>query len=206
MSHIYKKPNKANAEKIENDYKEGIAYYGLKKDVVYCKSCVISNQRPNSEYEYQHTAKTKKRTIIFTDGICQACQFATTKKQIIDWNKREDQLRELCDKYRKNDGSYDCIVPGSGGKDSFFTSHMLQNKYGMNPLTITWAPNMYTPWGLKNMENWVNSGVDNTLVSPNRRVQRLLTRLSLENLLASISSLFNLDRNILLQGLRCNTI
>jgi N-acetyl sugar amidotransferase len=97
--------------------------------------------------------------------------------------EREKQLRELCDKYRKNDGSYDCIVPGSGGKDSFFTSHMLQNKYGMNPLTITWAPNMYTPWGLKNMENWVNSGVDNTLLSPNRRVQRLLTRLSLEHLL-----------------------
>ena len=60
---------------------------------------------------------------------------------------------------------------------------MLQNKYGMNPLTITWAPNMYTPWGIKNMENWVNSGVDNTLLSPNRRVQRLLTRLSVENLL-----------------------
>ena len=183
MSYSFQKPLKANATKIENDYKEGITYFGLKKDVIYCKNCVISNQRPNSEYEYKHTTKTKKRTIIFEDGLCQACQYAKAKKEKIDWKDREKQLRELCDKYRKNDGSYDCIVPGSGGKDSFFTSHMLQNKYGMNPLTITWAPNMYTPWGLKNMENWVNSGVDNTLLSPNRKVQRLLTRLSLEHLL-----------------------
>ena len=38
----------------------------------------------------------------------------------IDWQEREKQLWELCDKYRKNDGSYDCIVGGSGGKDSHF--------------------------------------------------------------------------------------
>ena len=41
----------------------------------------------------------------------------------------------------------------------------------MNPLTVTWAPHMYTSWGLKNMENWVNSGFDNYLVTPNRKVQ-----------------------------------
>ena len=183
MNFTFKKPQKINPEQFEKDYKKGISYYGLKKDVQYCKSCVISNQRPNSELEYKHTSQTKKKTIIFDGNLCQACQFAKTKKQDIDWKAREKQLRDLCDKYRSNDGSYDCIVPGSGGKDSFFTSHMLQNKYGMNPLTITWAPNMYTPWGIKNMENWVNSGVDNTLLSPNRRVQRLLTRLSVENLL-----------------------
>ena len=183
MNFTFKKPQKINPEQFEKDYKKGISYYGLKKDVQYCKSCVISNQRPNSELEYKHTSQTKKRTIIFDDNLCQACQFAKTKKQDIDWKAREKQLRDLCDKYRSNDGSYDCIVPGSGGKDSFFTSHMLQNKYGMNPLSITWAPNMYTPWGIKNMENWVNSGIDNTLLSPNRRVQRLLTRLSVENLL-----------------------
>ena len=183
MAYIFKKPLKRIDKDVEADYKKGIAYFGLNKDVVFCKSCVISNQRPNSEFEYNHKSDTKKRTIIFQDGLCQACKFAAIKKQEIDWDQREKELRALCDKHRKSDGSYDCIVPGSGGKDSFFTSHMLQHKYGMTPLTITWAPNMYTPWGLKNMENWVNSGIDNTLFSPNRRVQRLLTRLSLENLL-----------------------
>ena len=183
MSYIFYKSLKRNSETVESEYKNGVVYYGLPKDVFYCKSCVISNQRPNSEYEFKHTAKTKKRTIVFRDGLCDACYYATQKKTTVDWEKREKELRDLCDKHRKSDGSHDCIVPGSGGKDSFFTSHMLQHKYGMNPLTITWAPNMYTPWGLKNMENWVNSGVDNSLFTPNRRVQRLLTRLSLENLL-----------------------
>jgi len=183
MSFIFDIPSKRNPKEVEKAFENGTTYYGLPKDIVFCKSCVISNQRPNSEYEFKHTSDTKKRTIGFKNGICDACNFTSLKKTKINWQKREKKLRELCDKHRKNDGSYDCIVPGSGGKDSFFTSHMLQHKYGMNPLTITWAPNMYTPWGLKNMENWVNSGVDNCLTSPNRRVQRLLTRLSLENLL-----------------------
>ena len=55
----------------------------------------------------------------------------------IDWALREKELRELCDEYRKNDGSYDCLVPGSGGKDSFYAAHILKYKYGMHPLTVT---------------------------------------------------------------------
>ena len=42
------------------------------------------------------------------------------------------------------------MVPGSGGKDSAFVSHILKYKYGMNPLTCTWQPIMYTDYGYKN--------------------------------------------------------
>ena len=44
------------------------------------------------------------------------------------------------------------MVPSSGGKDSAFAAHVLKYKYKMNPLTITWAPHMYTAAGLKNMD------------------------------------------------------
>ena len=160
------------------------AFFGLPSEVLYCKKCVISNQRPNSELEYKHTSQTKKKTIIFDGNLCQACQFAKTKKQDIDWKAREKQLRDLCDKYRSNDGSYDCIVPGSGGKDSFFTSHMLQNKYGMNPLTVTWPPFMYTDYGYDNFNNWLEiGGFDNISYHRNGKILKLLTKLSLENLL-----------------------
>ena len=54
------------------------------------------------------------------DGICDACVLAEKKKREIDWDKREAELRALCEKYRSRNGSYDCLVPGSGGKDSFF--------------------------------------------------------------------------------------
>jgi N-acetyl sugar amidotransferase len=155
--------------------------YGLPKRVAYCKKCVISNQRPNSAVEYKHTTETKKSTIHFDEnGICDACNFAERKRQGIDWIEREKMLRELCDKHRKSDGSYDCIVPGSGGKDSFYASHILKTKYGMHPLTVTWAPHIYTDWGWKNFQSWIHAGHDNYLMTPNGRVHRLLTRLSTE--------------------------
>ena len=67
------------------------------------------------------------------------------KQKKIDWEEREDQLLKLLEKYRKPNG--DCIVPGSGGKDSAYTAHILKYKYGMNPLTVTWASHMYTDIG-----------------------------------------------------------
>jgi N-acetyl sugar amidotransferase len=157
--------------------------YGLPAEVKFCKKCVISNQRPNSAVEYNHTADSKKTTIFFDeDGVCDACRFGERKHQSIDWNQRDLELRELCDRYRKNDGSYDCLVPGSGGKDSFYAAHILKTVYGMHPLTVTWAPHLYTPWGWRNLQSWIHSGFDNYLCTPNGRVHRLLTRLAVENI------------------------
>lgn len=158
------------------------AKYGLPTEVKFCKKCVISNQRPNATVEYMHTAESKKKTIHFDeDGICDACRVAEKKKEI-DWQERENKLMELCDRFRKNDGSYDCLVPGSGGKDSFYAAHILKFKYKMHPLTVTWSPHIYTPWGWKNFESWIGAGFDNILFTPNGRVHRLLTRLAVDNL------------------------
>jgi N-acetyl sugar amidotransferase len=159
------------------------ARYGLPVEVKFCCECVISNQRPNSAVEYAHTKDSKKATINFDDhGVCDACRVAEQKRRTINWEDRERQLRELCDRHRKNDGSYDCIVPGSGGKDSFYAAHILKHKYGMHPLTVTWAPHVYTDWGWKNFQAWIHAGFDNYLCTPNGRVHRLLTRLAVENL------------------------
>ena len=103
-------------------------------------------------------------------------------KARIDWRERERQLVELCQHHRSRTGAYDCIVPGSGGKDSSFTAHILKYKYGMNPLTVTWAPHAYTEVGWRNFQSWIGSGLDNILVTPNSRVHRLLTRLAFVNL------------------------
>ena len=159
------------------------AKYGLPADVEFCKSCVISNQRPNSAVEYNHTKDSKKTTINFDDeGICDACRFAERKASGINWDDREEELRELLDRHRSTDGSYDCLVPGSGGKDSFYASHILRTKYGMHPLTVTWSPHIYTEWGWRNFQRWIHAGHDNYLMTPNGRVHRLLTRLAVDNL------------------------
>ena len=51
------------------------------------------------------------------------------KKKKINWDLKEKQLKEICNRFRKNDGSYDILIPGSGGKDSAFTAHILKYKY-----------------------------------------------------------------------------
>jgi N-acetyl sugar amidotransferase len=158
-------------------------FYGLPREVAFCSRCVISNQRPNSAVEFKHTRATKKATIHFNeDGVCDACKVTETKARTIDWDKREAELRALCDRYRRNDGGYDCLVPGSGGKDSFYQAHILKYKYGMHPLTVTWAPHQYTDWGWKNHQAWLHAGFDNYLCTPNGRIHRLLTRLAVQNL------------------------
>jgi len=179
----YPVPSTIDLKAYSKDLTEPKAKFGLPKEVKFCKKCVISNQRPNSAIEYAHTKDTIKKTInIDKNGICDACRYADEKKGSINWDDRERELRELCDRHRSKDGSYDCIVPGSGGKDSFYSSYVLKYKYGMHPLTVTWSPHMYTTWGWNNFQKWIHSGFDNYLCTPNSRVHQLLTRLAVENL------------------------
>lgn len=157
--------------------------YGLPEEVFYCKKCVMSNQRPTSSIEHKHTINSKKNTLHFNeDQICDACLNAERKESVINWEQREKELRELCDKYRSKDGSYDCLVPGSGGKDSAFQAHILKYKYGMNPLTCTWPPILYTDYGYRNWKNWIDSGFDNITFTRNGDVMKKLTRLAILNI------------------------
>ncbi len=173
------------------------AYYGLPEEVVYCKRCVMSNQRPSSYPEFKHTSKRITPTLhIDEDGVCDACRYADRKEQI-DWEMREKELVKLLDQYRRNDGAYDCIVPGSGGKDSAYAAHLLKYKYGMHPLTVTWPPILYTDYGYQNFRNWIEvGGFDNITFKPNGRVHKLLTKLSIENLLHPFQSFILGQKNL----------
>ncbi len=176
-------PKKIDLNKFQENTNNPENKFGLPKEIKFCKKCVVSNQRPNSTIEFANKPTEKKKTIHFDDkGICDACNYSE-KKENIDWKERELELQELCNKYRKTNGEYDCIIPGSGGKDSVFASHLLKNKYKMNPLTVTWSPTIYTDWGWRNFTKWINTTADNMLMTPCGKTHRLLTRLSLEKLL-----------------------
>ena len=118
--------------------KDVLKLYKLPKKVIFCKKCSISNQRPRITFD--------------KEGICSACNFSKFKKKKINWKKREQELKKLCDKFRKNDGSFDVIVPCSGGKDGALVAHQLKYKYKMKPLTVTWSPLKYTEIGKKNLD------------------------------------------------------
>ncbi len=98
-------------------------YFGLPEKVVWCKRCLMSNQRPASIPEFKHTPDRAGAKYLHIDeeGICDACRFAEKKEQI-DWKSREEELLKQLDKHRRKDGYYDCIVPGSGAPLGFAIS------------------------------------------------------------------------------------
>lgn len=141
--------------------------YNLPSEVKFCVKCTISNQRPRIQLD--------------EEGVCSACRFAEFKKDKIDWKKREEELVALLDKHRRNDGTYDVLVPCSGGKDASYIAHELKHRYGMNPLTVTWAPHLYTDIGFQNLHNLTRVGdVANILGTPPGKTHRKLTKIAFE--------------------------
>ncbi len=161
---------------------ESFGRYGLPLNIQFCKKCAMNNQRPSSTVEFKNKPGEIKKAIFFDEhGVCDACNFAE-KKKLIDWSERERELRELCDRHRRNDGRYDVVVPGSGGKDSVMAAHVLKFKYNMNPILVTWPPAIYTDIGRRNFDAWLNAGFANYTYNQNKRVHRTLTRLAFEKL------------------------
>jgi len=141
--------------------------YNLPGEILFCRNCTVSNQRPRIEFD--------------SKGICSACKYAEVKRQQIDWKEREKELRELLKQYKRKDGHPEVLVPVSGGKDSVAVAHKLKYKYGMNVLTVTWAPHLYTEIGWSNFQSMINiGGFDNILGTPNGIIHKKLTKLSLE--------------------------
>ena len=59
------------------------AFYGLPKEVQFCTKCIMSNQRPTSAVEFEHTKESKKTTMNFDkNGVCDACRTSEIKDNI----------------------------------------------------------------------------------------------------------------------------
>jgi N-acetyl sugar amidotransferase len=87
------------------------------------------------------------------DGICSGCRIHE-EKDIIDWKERDNELRQLLQDYKNtSDTNYDCIIPVSGARDSYFIVHTIKNVYGMNPLLVTYNKHYNTSVGVRNLAN-----------------------------------------------------
>ncbi len=111
--------------------------------------------------------KNAKPTIIFDEeGICSGCRYHESREKLeIDWDERLEMLSDILDEAKmlakERGNSHDCIVPVSGGKDSHYQVWLLKEKYGMNPLLVTFNHAFNTPAGIRNLENLVvKSGCD----------------------------------------------
>lgn len=114
-------------------------------------------------------------------GVCTGCRMAEMKEAITgaEWTRRRRLLGDVLERYRCKDGSgYDCIIPVSGGKDSYFQTHVIKNELGLNPLLVTYNGNNYLGAGWRNVHRMKEVfGVDHVFYSPSVEVLRKLNRL-----------------------------
>ena len=110
-------------------------------------------------------------------GQCGPCLWTKEKDDKVNWDKRQKDFKKLLNKYRKNNGEYDVLVPGSGGKDSSTVAHKLKYEYGMNPLYVTWSPLLYTKIGFDNLQNLYSSGISGITYTADRNLQRKIALL-----------------------------
>ena len=127
----------------------------------WCSNCLTMSTRPRITFDER--------------GWCNACVWSE-KKRNLNWDERQVQLESLLDKHRKNDGSFDCMVPCSGGKDGSYVAYNLKHKYGMNPLCITITPALTLPLGDHNLRAFIVSGYNHISVNPDHDAMRILNK------------------------------
>jgi imidazoleglycerol phosphate synthase cyclase subunit len=113
-------------------------------------------------------------------GVCTGCQMADMKSEISadEWDRRRDLLVGILEQNRSRDGSrHDCVIPVSGGKDSWFQTHVIKNELGFNPLLVTYNGNNWTDVGWKNVHLMKEVfGVDHLFYSPSVDLLKRLNR------------------------------
>jgi len=115
------------------------------------------------------------------EGICYPCLVAEKRKEI-NWNKRQEELKKLVKKYKRNNGYYDCVIPASGGKDSHFQAHIMKNILGMNPLIVCVSDSyIHTKTGQHNLRNISEAfGIDLITFNLNHSTMKKMTRIAFE--------------------------
>jgi len=106
----------------------------------FCKRCLYSTTHPLG-------------LILDEEGICSGCRIHEEKDKL-DWADRFEKLKRIVKPYRSKSGSnYDCIVPVSGGNDSYFIVDVVKNRLGMNPLLVSYNKFWNTETGIWNLAN-----------------------------------------------------
>lgn len=133
-----------------------------------CKTCLYTNNHPLG--------------ISFNEeGICSGCTLHFEKNSL-DWNERKSLLRSLTDVYRGS-GVYDCIIPVSGGQDSFFTVHYVVNELKLRPLLVNFNRIFNSREGIFNLHQLRSRfGLDLYQLTLNPLVARRVIQTTLSNL------------------------
>ncbi|RAJ33463.1 N-acetyl sugar amidotransferase [Pedobacter cryoconitis] len=136
----------------------------------YCLRCLYPENHPLN--------------IVFDEkGICSGCN-VHEEKDVLDWNARAEGLEDILKEYKnKSQNNYDCIIPVSGARDSFFIVHMIKNVYGMNPLLVTYNKQYNTDIGIRNLAKLrMQFDCDIMTLTVNPETVKKITRASLRKI------------------------
>ena len=116
-------------------------------------------------------------------GICTGCR-SSEDKMHINWQERRKKLGEIFEDVKKKSGTnYDCVLPISGGKDSFFQAHILTKVFNLKPLAVTYSHNWYSETGFYNLQRCLQVfELDHMQFTPSRTLVNKLARKSLSQI------------------------
>ena len=112
----------------------------MNKEQQTCKRCLYTTAHPLG-------------LTLDDEGICSGCRIHE-EKDALDWAIRWKKLEDLVAQYRIASGkTYDCIVPVTGGNDSYYIVYLVKERLGLNPLLVTYNKYFNTPLGIRNLAN-----------------------------------------------------
>jgi len=115
------------------------------------------------------------------EGICSSCRVFEKFNKLTPefWAQRKNKFEELVKEISKNKTSdYGCVIPVSGGKDSYYQAHMMASVYGLKPLLVTYHGNNYLPEGDYNRDKMRHVfNADHIVFGPSVEVLKKLNRL-----------------------------
>jgi N-acetyl sugar amidotransferase len=124
----------------------------------YCVRCILPDTRPGIFLDYE--------------GVCSGCRGHDDKESRIDWPARAKAFDTVVAEAKARSAGYDCIVPVSGGKDSWYQVITCQ-KHGLKVLGVTWRTPGRTEIGQRNVERMIERlGIDHIDFTINPDVER----------------------------------
>ena len=138
------------------------------KKITYCSNCVYPVNAVNLNLD--------------ENGVCTSCKTAETFEELSSdfWIERKAKFEKLINQYKKdNNPNYDCLIPVSGGKDSFYQAHVIAKEYGLKPLLMTYHGGNYLPEGDRNRDLMRNVfDADHIVWGPSVEVLKKLNKIT----------------------------
>lgn len=149
---------------------DGHIKYGVNLYMKYCNRCLYPENHPLN--------------IVFDErGVCSGC-LVHEEKYEINWHDKSVELQEILMQYRdRPNTSYDCVIPVSGTGDDFFVVDVIKNKYGMNPLLVTYNTHFGTKVGVRNLARLITKlDCDHMMSTVGPDTVKEITRITLKKI------------------------